>query len=688
MKLTWPLWTLVLLALIGGAVGLDALLSAQGSPGKGAAASGMVGGVATGWLVFGLIRWRSVAWVSRVGRWAAVLWAVGLVIRAAWALDVTWLAVMVGSATGMVMTASLGLWAVRLAMRPGHPILGVARTLIDEAVRLRVAMLFVGLMLVGIPALSLLPGEDRLEYRVQTFLAWSMSLISLLMGIMTVLVAAWSITAEFDRKQVYFTLTKPVARWQYLLGKVVGVSLLNLVLVAVAGLGVYLFAQSMRAQDGWDAADEAAVMDQVLVARIARQPQPADAAMLDRMMMQRVETLRADDPSRYGMPGSSLELVAGADLDEVRGRVLAEWLKVGPGETKTFRFTDLQALAERYRAGREAVDALLARYGFEGDAADEQLAAIQFALIYKQIDLFPGKPVDVLLEELTAEGAKDPRLIQVMTREGKLPLPAVAELISTTYLPPLQLRYQPEAAGNVSDSQVLLGFSAGNRDLGAALVSNDDPHVLRIPVQAISSDGTLDLRVTNLPREGQAQPTISFSYADGMRVLYPIGDFGPNLVRALGIVWSRLVFLSAVALAAGTVLGFSVTVLLASVVYFIAGMSGFLDDSLVDFAAFPREALPLREQASVMWAKFSTRVGEGEYWKAAKIVIGLLGAGFSALVPAFDRFNPQPLIADGLLVPWRMVREAAVWLILVWSGTVGLIGYALLRRREIARVTV
>ena len=88
----------------------------------------------TGWLLWGLFCWRERRWV-RLGAWLLVsTYAAG---GAAWQLqrgahDSAAIAVL--GVWGMAVAFLLGLALLRALLSAGHPICGVARTLIDEAV--------------------------------------------------------------------------------------------------------------------------------------------------------------------------------------------------------------------------------------------------------------------------------------------------------------------------------------------------------------------------------------------------------------------------------------------------------------------------------------------------------------------------------------------------------------------------
>ncbi|WP_428387496.1 ABC transporter permease [Mucisphaera sp.] len=237
----------------------------------------------------------------------------------------------------------LGMRLIRFLLRPGHPILGIARTLIDESVRMRVPLVFLILLLLLVPALPLImdPAE-RLEYRVASFLSWSMIAASGLLSLLTIFLAVGSVATEFSQKQIFLTLTKPVARWQYLLGKWLGIVMLNALLVAVASGGIYAFTTVVAAQRAIDPADRAGVDTQVLAARIAIEPQMASADELNARFLQQVQRLRLEQPDTYGDLDDPIDRLSPTAVEQIRLIAIADWLSIAPRNSQTYTFDNLR----------------------------------------------------------------------------------------------------------------------------------------------------------------------------------------------------------------------------------------------------------------------------------------------------------------------------------------------------------
>ena len=154
----------------------------------------------------------------------------------------------------------LSMAVLRAVLSPGNGVVGVARTVVEEAVGTRVPLVLLVLAATGLPALPLvLDPTERLEYRMQFFLNWGLSGAGFLLALVTLVLACSSVCGDIDTQRIHMTLAKPIQRWQYLLGKWLGIVLLDLVLVALAGVGIYAFTQALRQSPALDRADRRAV---------------------------------------------------------------------------------------------------------------------------------------------------------------------------------------------------------------------------------------------------------------------------------------------------------------------------------------------------------------------------------------------------------------------------------------------
>jgi hypothetical protein len=277
-----------------------------------------------------------------------------------WMLDAGgWaLALAAAMALGAAVVALLG--AARWALGFGGPMLGVARAVIEEAVRLKVAVVFIALLVIVLPLLPAAIGADQpLRYRVQSFLAYAMGLSGFLLSLMTLLLACATLSGEVEQKQIFTTAVKPIARWMYLLGKWLGLAALNALLAAAAGATIWLLAtQHLARQPAHNDYDRGALDQEVLIARRAVDPAPAQP--LSRRVEARLKQLAESEPGALVELGrlEAADLGLGPITDAERMRLgavraerqiaeetLVQWLTIAPGRSQTYVFDGLPAAA-------------------------------------------------------------------------------------------------------------------------------------------------------------------------------------------------------------------------------------------------------------------------------------------------------------------------------------------------------
>lgn len=338
---SWLIWLTILLTLILGGLGLGWVILAQGYRLVGYGAGGIVLAAASFWLLYGLWQRRAVR-IVRSLFWMTL--GSYLIAGLFWLLWVNFwrpTAVAIAGIWAMLLCLTLGLWAIRGLLVFSHPVTGIARTLIDEAVRMKIALVFIIGLMILIPVLpmSLNPAE-LLNYRIKTFLGWAMSGFSSLLGLMTLFLACSSLCREIAQKQIFLTMSKPVGRGQYLLGKWLGIALLNLVLTATAGIGIYSFATILSQQPPRDELDAVAVQDQVMTARRSAAATPPSDVDLNQFVQQQITELRRSRPEIYGTDQQP-KTVDAKIINDLRNQAVARWHTIAPQDRKSFLFTNL-----------------------------------------------------------------------------------------------------------------------------------------------------------------------------------------------------------------------------------------------------------------------------------------------------------------------------------------------------------
>ena len=500
-----------------------------------------------------------------------------------------------------------GLWLIRRLVSPPRPIFSVARTLIDEAVRMKIALVFIVLLLLIVPVLPYAShAQELLKYRIGTFLAWSLWSTALLLGFMTIFLSCGTICGEMRGRQIYLTITKPIHRVEYLLGKWLGIALLNLLLLSIAAAGVYGFARLMQAfGTSIDEYDRTAVTDEVLIARASMLPELPGGLDVDDLVEKQLKASAAQGiylRDRAEGPGSEE-----AVQKEALNIVINRWHTVQRFDRQTYVYTGLTE-------AKEMVDT-----------------------------------VQLKLKPAVSKDRPNDQQIEFLIR--------------------------------INDRPFALGRSL---TLGVF-------QVVPIPTHYIDDHGRLEITIINENPKGQEHTIdseISFTPDEGMQLLYRYGAFGPNLIRGMLILWIQLGFLAMVALATGTFLSFPVACLFAVLVYLTALVSGFLSESVSAYAVYVTEESTTWESIVEYPRSLLSNIEEGEIGTAIKVPIQIMGKFFLAVVPSFTKYNPAPLIADGQVILPKILLEAFLFIGILSTGTTGLIGWLIFRRREVARVTV
>ena len=119
----------------------------------------------------------------------------------------------------------------------------VAKNTIKQALRMKMAVVFIVLLLILLPVLGVsATGDETLKGRLQTFVSYGLSLTSFLLCILTIVVSIYTLTSDIKYRQIYTVITKPIRRYQLLLGKLLGVILLDIALLVLFSAIIYTFA--------------------------------------------------------------------------------------------------------------------------------------------------------------------------------------------------------------------------------------------------------------------------------------------------------------------------------------------------------------------------------------------------------------------------------------------------------------
>lgn len=124
-------------------------------------------------------------------------------------------------------------------------IISIASTTVGEAVRRRVLLV---ILLIGLVFMIVAPGLGVLSARSETTVLKSMMLgiIQMTSAVIAIVLTVYMIPNEIERRTIYTILSKPVQRWQFLVGKYLGAVLalgLMMALMTTVLLAVFMYMQ-------------------------------------------------------------------------------------------------------------------------------------------------------------------------------------------------------------------------------------------------------------------------------------------------------------------------------------------------------------------------------------------------------------------------------------------------------------
>lgn len=196
-------------------------------------------------------------------------------------------------------------------------------------------------------------------------------------------------------------------------------------------------------------------------------------------------------------------------------------------------------------------------------------------------------------------------------------------------------------------------------------------NVVPVPASSIADDGTLEIRVQNLrvnaaAREGDppflpGKSTILFD-PDGFELLFRVGGFTENLVRAQCMNLLKLSFLGMLSVVGASILSFPVACLVVCTVLAAGSIAPFLATSVDEYR--------IRTESGAL--------------KAFEAVIKAIAGATEFSVRSFGEAKGNGPLVEGRLVPWSDVARTFALIGVAWSGIVLLVGYLAFRRKELA----
>lgn len=465
---------------------------------------------------------------------------------------------------------------------PSGPVFSVARNVLAEAVRMKVSLVFIVMLILGLAAVPMLLNEETpLRYRMQSFLQYGTAGAFWLIAILTLLLSVATLSFEQRDRIIWQTMTKPVSVWKYLLGKWLGVVSLNATLLLVCGAAIFMFAEYLRQQPA-DGEREAYVARGVELG--------ASAISEDRRILH----------------NQVLQARIARDIDVPLDKYGQEF-----GE-----------IVDQYIEQREALESF-------GELVEESQTRSQVRDdLYKDYvarlrSLDPG-----MAKTFTFSGLEKAALLDT-------PLVLRYRIESGGNLPTEFYRVTFDAGGTMYEREVGLAQTLIIDDIPPTAINENGQLELTIINGSFMQNNQGQVGLMGNPK------TISFP-PGGLELSYSVGSYRMNFVRVVVVLWIKLAFLSLLAITASTALSFPVACLVAFGAFFAAESAMFLEDSLEVYNPFYGEGigpaiLAVVETISnvVIWIfrvygelNPIEKLVQGEYVSWASVAQGMVVLGF------------------------------------------------------------
>ncbi len=521
-----------------------------------------------------------------------------------------------------------------------HSIWAVAANTIKQALRMKIAAAFIILLMVLLPVMSvLMTGDGTLKGRLQSFVSYGLSLTSFLLCLLTIIISIYSVTTDIEQRQIYTVITKPIRRSHFLLGKLLGVILLDVgLLVLFAGiiyaiticipvflgkvLGVILLGEASLVLFG-------AIIYAITI-HVRFLWKALGVTFLSLALLGMVSFL----VYKIAIYTPDLTLITESELAEANNEFFTARAGLTPGKVDV---------------------------GQEVEETYEKLKKTG------QIEVFfPGLSARDIRAQLTVQEKLRKRAVPV----GRRLVWKFDNVKPTDPNGSLFIRFKYEVSVNPPDMKVYGQWLVG--DLRPILYGTkiETPifrsdridgdlvrtfHEIEVPAQVVAKDHYLGVVFINVPLN---DTVVIFPLEDGLEVLYKADTFTGNYIRAVLLILFRLIFLASLGILASTFLSFPVAMLLCLVLFVIASFSVFFVGTF-DYLSLGVGTL---------------------YSYSFKWIIRLL--------PQFDTYNPNKFLVPGRFIGWFLVGKAAGFMVCIKAFLLFVLALVIFSFREIAKIVV
>jgi hypothetical protein len=523
---------------------------------------------------------------------------------------------------------------------------------------------------------SLMEGDGTLAGRIRTFLDYSTSAVSVLLALSVVLLSVGLISGDVAGKHVLILCTKPLSRWQYVIGRWLGVVMLSGALLVGAYAAIYLTAWYLRGRSDLviGPQDAQAVATEIFAARQRTGAPPPDVEeLVRRRIKEKKEQGSWDDALDSYMKNYGLTALAAEDMlvDEMRRAATSEAQSAGPNKSLRWTFKGLQYAGEVYMApgildgvvdpsGIVAVRTVpamshkLVIFGpvWVGGADEGESAGGPAGAVGRVVGLWNGGfNAAFSLDDMKAHFAN--------ATPGKA--------VTVIAQPTLQMSYKLSGTPDPNaPSGRLTAWEFENPTdnfryfIPPQQVTINQQATVIVPTAAVDPNGAMNVRFFNL------SPVSVTVLSTDMSVLYGIGGFEMNLIKSGLLVMMGLMYLAALGIFAGSAFSFGVGCLTSFVLLWIGTAMRFLTEA-ISLGANP---------------------GDKGLAPAMYFVAGIVLWVMKRLMPDLSSTLLTNFLVEGTRITWDYFGSAALLTVGVRAAVLLALACLVFHRRELAQVQV
>ena len=545
----------------------------------------------------------------------------------------------------------------------------VARLLLDEAIRMKLALVFIVLLVIYIPFLATqLDEHERLQYRLQTFLSYGTGVSYALLAMMTVFLSTATVAFEQRDKQIYQIVSKPLGRFQYLMGKWLGIIVLNGILLLMTGGAIFWFTQYLRTQPATDAFDHMAVTEQVLTSRVGVRPAVRDFRARAQELAQGQWNTNKSEQTDLNNDGFTddidMAIYIASHGNEMLAAAQAEMLSIPPGEWREYIFDNVHPISKRMKG--------TVHLGEESPLVVPSLIQSPMDLRVRNED---GSVEYVLGGQFQLGFTEKETLLYFLPPDAQkaFPDPLVeGQSVYVDYFPQnaMTLRFKINSGQDMPDVTlpITIWLPSSDTNMGDVTIPQEvvlvQTQSILIPAGYVDANHRVGLRIFNGNMEtGEVyNATITIPW-DGLELMYKVDTFEWNYFRAMLIIWLKLAFLGMLGISAATFASFPVACMLAFTIFFGAESAPFLAASLENFD------------------KVDPVTNRRYYFNT---VIWEIASGMQMLLKQYGSVRPTQSLIEGRNVSWTVVAQTFFWIGVLWTGLTALVGWLIFRARQLA----